>query len=339
MATTLIDVARELGTEEKCLAYLEALRWPDGLACLNCGSMKVAKAVSTVKARRDKKDGTKAGQVVKTRYVYDCLETECRHQFSATTGTLFHDTHLPLPTWFLAVALMVDAKKGLSAKQMQRHLKIGSYRTAWYLNHRIRKAMEEPGGIFSGTVEMDETFVGGRYDKRRLRAPYDKQGVVGFIERPKDGGHSHVRAFPIAKSNRKNIIAAVKATVSEDAKLYTDSAGTYKALDEDFLRYVVNHIEDEWVRGDVHTNSIENFWSLFKRGVVGSFHQVSIKHLMRYLEEFSYRFNNRAAGISSGPRWSTSSRARACPTSSSSASRFRGLLLRRLPLLLYLRKR
>ncbi len=159
----LIDVTRQFGTEEACLAYLEAMRWPSGLACLKCGSVKVVKTVSTVKARRDRKGGTKKGDTIGKRFVYDCLETECRHQFTATTGTILHDTHLPLPLWFMAVALMCDGKKSISALQLQRSLGIGSYRTAWYLAHRIRKAMAEGDPApFDGTVEADETFIGGK---------------------------------------------------------------------------------------------------------------------------------------------------------------------------------
>jgi len=135
--TSLIDVNRELGTEDQCLAHLEAARWPSGVACLKCGSVKVVKTESTVRARK----GRKAGQVVKTRHLYDCLEKECGFQFSATTGTIFHDSHLALNIWFHAVALICNAKKSLSALQLQRDLGLGSYRTAWHLLHRIRKAM------------------------------------------------------------------------------------------------------------------------------------------------------------------------------------------------------
>jgi hypothetical protein len=173
----LIDVTQEFATEDACLAYLEAMRWPSGLACIACGSMKVK--------RLNPKD--KRG---KTRRVYQCLERPCLHQFTATTGTIFHDTHLPLRTWFLAMALICDAKKGMSACQLQRHLpgkrkgKKLSYRTAWYLCHRIRKAMEEkPKAKLTGTVEVDETFIGGAYNYRRKRTPWDRVPVMGLIER------------------------------------------------------------------------------------------------------------------------------------------------------------
>jgi hypothetical protein len=143
----LIDITKEFGTEEACLAYLEKLRWPRGICCIRCGGERISRIRS--KGRR----GT-------VRHLYQCLEKGCRHQFTAKVGTIFNDSHLPLEKWFLAVALMCDAKKWLSALQMQRHLDV-AYRTAWYLCHRIRKAMEQEGGIFGGTVEVDETFVGG----------------------------------------------------------------------------------------------------------------------------------------------------------------------------------
>jgi transposase-like protein len=288
----LIDVAREFGTEEQCLAYLEAARWPSGLACLKCGSVKVAKTISTVRNR-------KTGQVSKTRHLYDCLEPECGFQFSATTGTIFHDSHLPLTKWFLAIALMCDAKKSVSALQLQRSLGIGSYRTAWYLAHRIRAAMEQDGGMFSGSVEADEMFVGGRYDKRRKRAPHDKQAVAGVLQRGTADRSSKVKAFPIPTPSKMILTGVIRDNVSTDADLLcTDEWRGYKAVGREYKRHeVINHIKLEYARRSgndlITTNGIENFWSLFKRGLVGQFHSVSVKHLRRYLDEFTFRFNNR----------------------------------------------
>ena len=181
----LIDVQREFATEEQCLAYLEAMRWPDGVRCLKCGLDRISKFV-TKRSKRSKpyiskRTGEAKEHTIRSRYLYQCLDSECGFQFSATTGTIFNDTHLPLPQWLMAVALMVNAKKGLSAKQMERDLGV-SYPTAWYLCHRIRKAMEEgQPGLLTGTVEADETYVGGKYDRRRKRAPYEKQRVIGFV--------------------------------------------------------------------------------------------------------------------------------------------------------------
>jgi transposase-like protein len=272
----LIDVTRDFATEDACLEYLEQMRWPGGLACLACGSMKV-KRLEIRKGRRGK-----------TRRVYQCLERPCLHQFTATTGTIFHDTHLPLRKWFIAIALITDAKKGMSANQMKRHLKV-QYRTAWHLCHRIRKAMEE-GELpqFTGTVEADETYLGGKYDKRRKRGPWENPGVMGIIER---GGKVTARAF--STPSKQVLVGIIRDQVSPEARMIvTDQLRAYSSLHKEYNHAVINHIR-EYVRGKIHTNTIENFWSLLKRGVMGSFHKVSIKHLPRYLAEFTYRFNRR----------------------------------------------
>jgi len=287
---SLIDVQKELGTEEQCLAYLEAARWPSGLACLKCGSMKVAKTVSVVKARRDsKRTGVRKGDDIGKRYLYDCLEPQCGHQFTATTGTIFHDSHLPLNVWFHAVGLICNAKKSLSALQLQRDLGVGSYRTAWYLNHRIREAMfDDRTALFTGTVEVDDTHITGKYDRRRRRKPWGTRVAIGVIERGRDGKPSQVRTFKAESANKASMTGAVKATVIPEAEaVYTDEAVIMKSLRETYRHETVNHIEKEWVRGNVSTNSIEGFWSLFKRGIRGQWHHISFKHLERYLAEFS----------------------------------------------------
>src|SRR5947209_7182525 len=163
IGTSLIDTAKAFASEESCHAYLEAARWPEGVRCVQCGGARISKF--TVKGKtRVRVDGTTAQSP--DRFMYQCLNAECKYQFAATTGTIFSDTHLPLSKWMMAIALMCNAKKGMSAKQMERDLGV-SYKTAWYLNHRIRKAMTEGAGIFSGTVEADETYIGGKFDKRR----------------------------------------------------------------------------------------------------------------------------------------------------------------------------
>ncbi len=200
---SLIDVTRVFGTEEACVTYLETARWPEGVRCLQCEYANISKFI-----RKGREKRNEDGQLVKTthdRILYQCLNPLCKYQFSVTTGTIFNDTHLPLNKWFLAVGLMCIAKKGLSAKQMQRDLGV-SYKTAWYLCHRIRKAMDEGDeGLLTGTVEVDETYIGGKYDKRRKRGPYEKQPVVGLIERGKGGKCSTVRTFPIPTNSAQGI--------------------------------------------------------------------------------------------------------------------------------------
>lgn len=299
---SLIEVEKEFATEEQCLAYLEFMRWPEGVRCLKCNANHISKFRTNGSTREvtSKRTGKTKTVVVRPRYLYECLDPECRYQFSATQGTIFHDTHLPLPLWFKAVALMVNAKKGLSAKQMERDLGV-SYPTAWYLCHRIRKAMEEgQPGLLGGTVEADETYIGARtFDRRTKREKYDKQPVVGFLQRRTDQECSKVRAFPIATNSAVVLTGAVTNNVSTKADIFiTDEWKGYTTVGKQYNHQTINHIKLQYVRPDdprIHTNSIENFWSLFKRGLIGSYHKVSVKHLRRYLDEFSFRFNNREA--------------------------------------------
>jgi transposase-like protein len=263
----LISLIEDYGNETKCRERMEALKWPQGVKCPRCGSEKISR--------------------IKKRDQFDC--DECRYQFSVTAGTIFHDSHLPLWKWFLAIYLMTESKKGMSANQLKRSLGI-SYKTAWYLCHRIRKAMEEatPGPKLNGTVEVDETYVGGKYDKRRKRGPWEKQAVMGMIARH---GKLEVKAIPT--NGRKVIIPIVEDRIDKTATVMTDEYAVYKSLDKEYHHEAVNHHKEEWVRGDAHTNNIENAWSLFKRSIVGSFHQISSKHVEAYLDEFEWRFNGR----------------------------------------------
>lgn len=273
----LIDVQKQFATENQCLDYLEQMRWPKGVRCPVCGSEQF----SRITREADSKN-------VRNRF-YQCLEPSCKHQFSATAGTIFHDSHLPLTKWFLAVAIIADAKKGVSAKQLQRHLGLGSYKTAWHMAHRIRKAMEDTeGSLLKGTVEVDETYIGGKYDPRRKRGKYEKAAVVGMVER---GGR--VRTMRLNTVSKETLIGTIEDNTHRTAYIMTDEHAGYKAVKNIRRHDSVNHIKEEWVRGAVHTNTIENYWSLLKRGIIGSFHQVSVKHLDRYLAEFEYRQNNR----------------------------------------------
>ncbi len=238
--------------------------------------------------RQFKTDGEKKGKNQRTR-IYQCLEKECGKQFSATSGTIFNDSHLPLTKWFLAIAMICEAKKGMSACQLQRHLGV-NYRTAWYLAHRIREAMQE-GGLLTGVVEADETYLTPK--KPRKGRPYvkkDKRDVVlGMIER---GGK--LRLVPIADAKIQIIEPMLEKHISPDATLQTDEHPTYTIIGQrKFAAHrTINH-QRSYAIGDLHTNTIENAFSLLKRGVYGTFHKVSIKHLGRYCNEFSYRFNRR----------------------------------------------
>ncbi|MBI4479467.1 MAG: IS1595 family transposase [Acidobacteria bacterium] len=266
MDTNLIELFEKYNSEERCREYLELLRWPTGVCCVRCGDTAVWK--------------------LEKRNQYECHG--CGYQFSATAGTVFHDSHLPLWKWFLATYLICEAKKGLSANQMKRTLGV-SYKTAWYLCHRIREAMKcDESQKLTGTIEVDETFIGGQRDLRRKRMSHEKPCVVGVIQRGGD-----VRAQKVAARSRMLIGAFVKESVEPGSKLMTDQFPGYRVIGKAYDHSTVKHYKKEYVRGNTHTNSIENFWSLFKRGLVGSFHKVSEKHLDRYLDEFTYRFNGR----------------------------------------------
>jgi transposase-like protein len=272
----LIDVTRQFNTEDKCLDYIEKMRWPNGeLGCVHCGEVG-----------RVSKITREAGKNKRTR-IYQCLA--CGKQFSATSGTIFNDTHLPLTKWFMALALICEAQKGISAKQIERHLGV-NYRTAWHLCHRIRAAMQD-GGLLTGEVEADETYLGAR--KPRKGRPYvkkDKKDVVlGMIER---GGK--LRLVPVQDAKMEILGPALVEHISPEAHtIYTEESAAYAIYLQrhfDAEHKTINHSRT-YGMGD--TNTIENAFSLLKRGVYGAFHKVSIKHLGRYCHEFSFRFNRR----------------------------------------------
>ena len=289
----LIRIATEYSTEEACLTYLEKARWPEGVRCIGkntegvvCGSDKITK-FSTKEGKR------KNGRTIPARHLYQCQT--CGYQFTAKTETLFNDSHLPLVKWFIAVTLLTNAKKGMSAKQLERDLKV-SYQTAWYVFHRIREAMKGESGMFGGTVEMDETFIGGRFDERRHTKGVDhKQAIMGVVQRGTDEKPSQVVAFPIPSRGVPIIRAVVQKYVKKDATIYTDEWGSYRHMKQERPDHydIVIHSKGEYVRGDVHTNTIEGFWSLFERQLVGQHHWVSVKHLQKYLDERCFCYNNR----------------------------------------------
>jgi transposase-like protein len=286
----LIDVTKSLGTEDQCLDFLERMRWPNGIRCPLCGADKISR-ITRKTVSKNKRD----------RF-YACLEPTCNHRFSATAGTVFHRSHLPLTKWFMATAIVMDAKKGVSALQLQQHLGIGSYRTAWYMVHRIRKAMVDlfPTKL-SGIVEMDETYIGGKSKRRgkrdgRTSWHQKKDMVIGMRER---GGR--VRFFHVPNLKADTMKKLLDRHIAVDTKrIMTDSAIVYDfAMDNTFKKkhHTVNHSREWVIPGDIdiHTNTIESAFSLLKRGLIGSFHRVSIKHLHRYLAEFENRFNLRNA--------------------------------------------
>jgi transposase-like protein len=266
-----IDMMRlmaKYNNDDACREMLTKLRWPDGLTCPRCNSKSIRNS--------------------HTRHQYDCAD--CGYQFSVTSNTIFNDSHLPLQKWFIAIYLMIESKKGISANQMKRTLDV-SYKTAWYLCHRIRFAMiEQNPDLLKNIVEVDETWVGGKRENVGHGYTGNKTLAIGAVERNGDA-----RLQQINNRTHETLHDFIKATVAPDAKaIYTDDFPAYKGIeDADTKHETVNHSADEWVRGSVSTNNIESIFSLFKRSVMGSYHKISKKHLDAYLDELEWRFNNR----------------------------------------------
>ena len=270
MTTNLLTLIDDYSTDAKCRELLERLRWPNGVACLRCGSLSISE--------------------IESRGQYDC--NDCRYRFSVTAGTIMHDSHLPLRKWLLAIYLMCEAKKGISALQLKRTLGV-AYKTAWYLCHRIRKAMgNEPleGPTLFGVVEVDETYIGGKARGKGRGYTGNKIIVAGAIQR--DGG---IRLARVPNVRRNTLHEFIRQTVKDEAEaIYTDELASYMGIEDHNTRHeTVNHKQEQWVLGDVHTNTIEGVWSLFKRSIIGAFHKVSEKHLDLYIEELEWRFSNR----------------------------------------------
>lgn len=268
----LLEMLQKYSTDDKCREILTKLRWPEGVTCPRCKERQVC--------------------YLESRKQFEC--GSCGYQFSVTTGTIFNDTHLPLEKWFAATYLLCEAKKGMSACQIQRTLGI-SYKTAWYLCHRIRAAMAEASRpMLDGTVEMDETYVGGR--KRGGRGPHasEKEIVIGIRQRNGDVRFFHTKntkASTLAKYIRENISDDVDVIITDDWVGYPKAmikAGIHGDQHE-----TINHSGKVYVRGEVHTNTVENAFSLLKRGIMGTWHKMSAKHLGAYLQEMEFRFNRR----------------------------------------------
>jgi transposase-like protein len=266
----LATLVSRYGTSEKCRELLCRLRWNNGPICPRCND-------SAVELETDKQ-------------LFYCKR--CDYQFTVTAGTIFNDSHLPLEKWFMATLLLCEAKKGISACQIQRTLGI-SYKTAWYLCHRIRAAMKEAvKPQLTGTVEMDETYVGGRNRGRGIGQRLDnKEIVIGLRQRKGDLRFFHindVQSGTLAQYIRENVRSDVDVIITDDFSSYpyaTKLAGVpHKSI---------NHSGKVYVMGEIHTNTVESAFSLLKRGIMGTWHRISPKHLASYLEEMEFRFNRR----------------------------------------------
>ena len=263
--------------EAKALAHIEASRWPDGEpTCPHCGSTRT----------RIMGGKTQSGMH---------LCNDCRDKFTVRTGTVMERSHIPLHKWLLATHLMAASKKGMSAKQMERMLGV-TYKTAWFLCHRIREAMDgatgnDPLGGGNKVVEADETFVGGKARNRAYRAPNPKKAVVALVER-----EGQVRSFHVANVTAKQLRGLIVTNVDRASHLMTDESMVYTRVGREFAGHsTVVHSANQYVRtgGFTHSNTAENFFSIFKRGVIGTYHHMSEAHLGRYCREFDLRYNTR----------------------------------------------
>jgi transposase-like protein len=263
---------------DNCISYLAARRWPNGVICPICGSESVS-------------------EFNPTRRTWKCAKHHAKREFSVKVGSLCEDSAVGLDKWLTALWLLTNCKNGISSCELARDLGV-TQKTAWFMLHRIRLALQdETFGKLRGNVEVDETFIGGKarnmhVDKRERRITgtggKDKTVVFGALER---GGK--VRASVVADRKKKELQAQVKAHVEAGSALYSDALLSYDGLSQDYAHQVIDHAE-KYVDGKVHTNGLENFWSLLKRGISGTYVSVEPFHLFRYLDEQVFRYNNRA---------------------------------------------
>lgn len=271
---TTKDFEKEFSNDDICLEWLKNLRWPEGITCAECGKV------------------TKHHRVT-GRPCYAC--DYCGHQVFPTAGTIFHKSTTPLKTWFQVVYRMASTRCGISAKQIERETGV-TYKTAWRMFKQVRTLLGEDNK-HTGEVELDETYMGGKAknmhkskrEKLTGRGTADKTAVFGIMER-----HNGVTALVVPSTDEKTLLGHVENSVMKPATIYTDEMASYKNLPvHGYEHQIVNHSAKVYKVGNAHTNTIEGFWSLFKRGIDGVYHQVSDKYLQSYVDEYSFRYNHR----------------------------------------------
>src|SRR2546426_2090699 len=284
--STLQEAITRFSDPYTCLEYVVSKRWPNGVACPTCGSQKVS--------------------FLENQWRWQCSTHHDKRQFSIKTGTILEDSPLSLEKWLPCIWLITNCKNGVSSWEIHRALGV-TQKTAWFMLHRVRLAMQDQklGGKLAGEVEVDETFIGGKArnmhaDKRAKRitgrGPEGKAIVAAVLQR---GGR--VRATVVEKRRKRQLQELVRANVEPGSSLYSDELKSYEGLETDYIHQAVNHAET-YVNGQVHTNGMENFWSLVKRSINGTYVSVEPFHLFRYLDEQAFRFNNRENEAADGGR-------------------------------------
>ncbi len=266
----LLDVAKRFPDETSCREFLELIRWNGKPICPHCSfSEKVYRL-----------NGGK---------LYKCGNPKCYKPFSIKVGTIFEDSALPLQKWFYAFFIVSAHKKGISSCQLARDISI-TQKSAWHMLHRIRHAMKTKSfdKPLKGTIEADETYVGGKHKGKRGRGSENKTPVFGMVAR---GGE--VRSMPVQDVKRSTLHPIIRKNIAKGSNVMTDELQSYNGLNQDYTHERISHLKKEYVRDGVHTQNIENFWSLLKRGILGIYHHVDKDHLHRYCDEFQYRYNSR----------------------------------------------
>ena len=280
---TLLQAVQYFADEDEAIAFVADMRWPEGeQACPKCGSVA-------------------AHYFMKTRKRWKCRD--CRHQFSVKVGTIFEGSPIKLSKWMPAVWMLANSRNGISSYELARALGV-TQKTAWFMLHRIREAMKDEDFFpMSGEVEVDETYIGGKAKNMHLAkrkrvisgtGGHDKVAVMGLLERPRGAEHSLVRTTVLDKVNQERMQGEIRKNVGEGSAIYSDRHWGYYGLSKDYLHEVVDHAS-EYVRGRVHTNGIENFWSLVKRALHGTYVSIEPFHVFRYIDEQAFRFNTRKA--------------------------------------------